>query len=78
MAWTPQQHAEWLQTMVATARQQPDGRLDITDQTGAVIATVQAHDLPRRPKDMPRALRPKRKLSKRQRAAARRSKLTAA
>lgn len=59
------------------ARQQPGGKLEFRDQTGAVVMTVQAHDLARRPKDMPRHLRPKQKLSKRQRTAAKRSKLAA-
>lgn len=68
----------WLAGLVEAARQAPNGQLEIRDQTGAVVATLQAHDLAKRPKDMPRALRPKQKLSKRQRAAVKRDKLTTA
>jgi hypothetical protein len=64
----------WLAGLVDAARR-ANGRLEIRDQAGAIVATVIAHDLPKRPQDMPRALRPKQKLSKRQRTAAKRSKL---
>lgn len=65
----------WLAGLIQGARQQPGGRLDIRDHTGAIVAHVQAYDAVRRPRDMPRALRPKHKLSKRQRSAAKRAKL---
>lgn len=60
--------------LVRVAQQEANRRFDIRDQTGAIVATVIAHDLPTRPKDMPRHLRPKEKLSKRQRDAAKREK----
>ncbi len=68
----------WLAGLVEAARQRPGGRLEIRDESGAVVAEVIAHELPKRPKDMPRALRPKQKLSKRQRDAVKREKLAAA
>jgi hypothetical protein len=74
---SPQQESAFLGGLILMARQQPGGKLELRDQTGAVVATVQAHDQAKRPKDLPRALRPKAKLSKRQRGAARRSKATA-
>ncbi|MGH2877083.1 MAG: hypothetical protein ACRDLV_12605 [Solirubrobacteraceae bacterium] len=70
--------SELITALIDGARQLPDRRLPIRDQTGRVVATVDAHDAATRPKDMPRHLRPKRKLSKRQRIAARRDKLAAA
>lgn len=66
---------ELVTALVETARLQPDRKYQIRDQSGAVVATVEAHITPTRPKDMPRHLRPKRLLSKRQRVAARREKL---
>lgn len=74
MAIDVAQHQAWLGGLIEAARRRPEGRLDITDGSGAVVATVQAHSLARRPKDMPRALRPKQKLSMRQRRAARLAK----
>jgi hypothetical protein len=72
-AFNPESHV--LGALVNTAREQPGGKLDLRDESGAIVATVQAHELPKRPKDMPRHLRPKEKLSKRQRDAAKRKKL---
>jgi hypothetical protein len=72
--YTQQQAIEMISDLVKAAQQQ-GGKFDVRDmQTGAVVATVTAYDTPTRPKDMPRALRPKQKLSKRQRVAARRDK----
>lgn len=68
------QQNHFLGALIASAHQQPDGVLKITDQAGAVVAEVRAFDLAKRPQDMPRAMRPKHKLSMRQRAAARRSR----
>lgn len=66
----------WLDQLVEYARGQMGGRLEIRDAaTGAVVATLQTHETPKRPQDMPRHLRPKEKLSKRQRDAAKREKL---
>jgi len=48
----------------------------IRNPDGTQIATLVLHDLPKRPRDMPRAYRPKQKLSKRQRAAAKHKKVT--
>lgn len=56
--------------LIGMAQSRPGNRLDLRNEQGVVIATLQVHDVPVRPKDMPRALRPKRKLSKRQRVAA--------
>lgn len=61
--------------LIAAARQQPDRKFQIRDESGAVIATFMVHDTPVRPKDMPRHLRPKFRLSKRQRDAVKREKL---
>jgi len=74
MSFTPQQANEVVTQLVEAARREPNGRIDLRDPTGAVVATVQAHALPKRPKDMPRHLRPKMKLSKRERDAAKRMK----
>lgn len=71
-----EQHALWLGGLVEAAAAQPDGCLVIREGAGGhVVATVQAHRTAVRPKDMPRRLRPKRKLSKRQRDAAKRARL---
>lgn len=61
--------------IIAAAQAQPDHRLPIRDAIGRVVATVEFHDAPTRPQDMPRHLRPKRQLSKRQRDQAKRQKL---
>jgi hypothetical protein len=74
-----EQFIEALRMIVATARQQPNGRMDIRDENGVAVAYVQTVEADkRRPKDMPRAERPKLKLSKRERVAAKREKLNAA
>lgn len=65
----------WLEQLVDIARGHPARKLEIRDLSGAVIATLQVHDIPKRPKDMPRALRPKQKLSRRQRTQAKLEKL---
>jgi hypothetical protein len=65
-----------LLTLIELARRQgPDGLWIHDRDTGAVIATLIAHRLPTRPKDMPRHLRPKKKLSKRQRDRTKRARL---
>lgn len=69
-----QQQAQLLGGIVQLALREPGGALQIKDERGAIVATLQAHGLPTRPRDMPRHLRPKGKLSKRERVAARRSK----
>jgi hypothetical protein len=75
---TMQQQSEFIGLMVETARRHPDRAVQITDTTGAVVGEFRLLDLPKRPKDMPRRLRPKERLSKRQRAQAKREKLAAA
>jgi len=65
-------------TLVGMARWAPGGALPIQDPSGRTVATLQFHDVPARPQDMPRHLRPKQKLSKRERDAAKREKLAAA
>ena len=73
---TPEEQQQFIAFLVDHARQQPGGRFDLRDaRTHAVVATIQAHDLPKRPQDMPRALRPKQQLSKRARDAAKAQKL---
>lgn len=63
--------AQLLGHLIDAAKTQPGNRLDIKADSGAVVATLQAHDLPVRPQDMPRHLRPKARLSRRQQARAR-------
>lgn len=74
MSFNDQQQGLFLGALIGGARQQPGGVMKITDQTGAVVAEVRTFDVAKRPKDMPRALRPKVRLSMRQRSAARRAK----
>jgi hypothetical protein len=75
---TPDEWNRVMHAMIESAKLS-DGALPILDsRTGAQVATFTVHDLPKRPKDMPRHLRPKMKLSKRQRVAAKRAKLAAA
>lgn len=71
MTMTADEQRLLLFRLIQTAREQIDGTLHLTDESGAVVADVVAYDLPKRPKDMPRRFRPKQKLSKRQRVAAR-------
>lgn len=67
---------EVVQALAQNAHQTGVRELPILDgPNGARVATLTLHDLPTRPKDMPRAMRPKRKLSKRQRDAAKREKV---
>ncbi len=73
-AYSNQQAIQMVTDLVVAARAR-GGSFDIQDgATGAVVATVVAHDLPTRPKDMPRRLRPKQRLSKRQRTQAKHAK----
>jgi hypothetical protein len=74
MIVTPDQELAVLNALVETARRQPNGRLFLRGRQGETIAVVEAHSLPTRPQDMPRSLRPKLKLSKRQRTAAKYAK----
>lgn len=74
---SPDQINEALGMLITGAREQPDGQMPIHDQSGATVATITAHQLPKRPQDMPRALRPKLKLSKRQRDTAKHEKRAA-
>ena len=71
---SPAQMSEAIRVMIGTARDL-GGTMPIQDHAGATIATLQVHDVARRPVDMPRHLRPKPRLSKRERDAAKREKL---
>lgn len=74
--YVTQEQQQWLvATLIQAARDQPNRTIEFHDEQGAVIASFTVHELPKRPKDMPRHLRPKRKLSKRQRIAAKREKV---
>lgn len=75
---TVAQQSEFIGLMVETARRHPDRAVQITDTTGAVVGEFRVFDLPKRPVDMPRRLRPKARLSKRQRDLVKREKLAAA
>lgn len=72
---SPEQMNEALALLIGSARNLPDHELPITDEAGATVATLRFHELPRRPRDMPRALRPKQRLSYRQRRQAKQEKL---
>jgi hypothetical protein len=65
----------FLGRLIEAARAQPGGVMQITDGAGAVVAEVRTFKTAPRPQDMPRHLRPKLKLSKRQRTAAKHEKL---
>lgn len=75
---TAEQWSEAISLLIGTAKTYPDKRLPIQDgSTGTIAAYVVVNERPVRPIDMPRALRPKLKLSKRQRVAAKHEKLAA-
>lgn len=75
---TFQQQSEFIKLLIETARRDPNHSVQVMDATGAVAGEFRVFDLPKRPVDMPRHLRPKPRLSKRQRDQAKREKMEAA
>lgn len=63
--------------LIRSAQQSPDRKQRFLDQHGNVIAVLEVLAEPERPRKLPRALRPKQRLSKRQRDVAKREKLHA-
>lgn len=63
-----------VQALIANGHETGIWEYPVRNTDGTVVATLTLHRLPTRPKDMPRAHRPKRRLSKRQQIAARKEK----
>lgn len=75
---TQRQHEQFVQMLyllIEDGRRRGLNQIPIRDSSGAQIAVLTLHMLPKRPEDMPRALRPKQKLSKRQRDSAKHKRL---